>query len=57
MKTIKNLSKNILGGMLFASALGVMTACDPLGVEPTSQVEESQFWANPQLARAYVDDL
>lgn len=57
MKTIKNLSKNILGGVLLASTLGVMTACDPLGVEPTSQVEESQFWGNPQLARAYVDDL
>lgn len=57
MKTIKNLSKNILGGVLLTSALGVMTACDPLGVEPTSQVEESQFWSNPQLARAYVDDL
>lgn len=52
-----NLSKNILGGMLLASTLGVMTACDPLGVEPTSKVEESQFWGNPQLARAYVDDL
>ena len=57
MKTIKNLSKNILGGVLLASTLGVMSACDPLGVEPTSQVEESQFWGNPQLARAYVDDL
>ena len=57
MKTIKKLSKNILGGVLLASTLGVMTACNPLGVEPTSQVEESQFWSNPQLARAYVDDL
>ena len=54
---MKKLSKYTLGAMLFATTMGAMTACDPLGVEPTSQVEESQFWSNPQLARAYVNNF
>ena len=54
---MKNLSKYTLGAMLFATTLGTMTACDPLGVEPTSTVEESLFWSNSNLARAYVDNF
>ena len=31
-----------------------LTACDPLGVEPTDKVFEDDFWTNAQLSRAYV---
>ena len=57
MKTMKKISKYTLGAMLCATTMGAMTACDPLGVEPTSTVEESMFWANSNLARAYVDNF
>ena len=57
MKTQNKLFKNIVGGMFLATLVGTTTACDPLGVEPTAQVEESQFWGNPQLARAYVNNF
>lgn len=36
------------------SALLVFTACDPLGIDPTTEVFEDQFWKNTQLARSYV---
>ena len=57
MKTQNKLFKNIVGGLFLATMVGAITACDPLGVEPTAQVEESQFWGNPQLARAYVNNF
>ena len=34
-----------------------MTSCDPLGVEPTTKVDEDRFWQNPQLARSYVNNF
>lgn len=57
MKTQNKLFKNILGGLFLASMMGVTTACDPLGVEPTTTVDESRFWENQQLVRAYVNNL
>ena len=57
MKTQNKLFKNILGGLFLASMMGVTTACDPLGIEPTTKVDESRFWENEQLARAYVNNF
>ena len=57
MKTQNKLFKNILGGLFLASMMGVTTACDPLGVEPTTTVDESRFWENQQLVRAYVNNF
>lgn len=56
MKT-KNILKNIFGGVVIATTVGMATACDPLGVEPTTKVDEDRFWENPQLARAYVNNF
>ena len=52
-----NFYKNILGGLFIAAVAGMTTACDPLGVEPTTTVDEERFWDNPQLARAYVNNF
>ena len=57
MKTKMNFYKNILGGLFIAAVAGMTTACDPLGVEPTTTVDEERFWDNPQLARAYVNNF
>ena len=57
MKNQNKLFKNILGGLFLASMMGVTTACDPLGVEPTTTVDESRFWENQQLVRAYVNNF
>ena len=57
MKTQNKLFKNVLGGMVLATVVGAATACDPLGIEPTTKVDESRFWENDQLARAYVNNF
>lgn len=55
---MKNKIYNFLfGGMLLVFVLGIATACDPLGIEPTTQVDEKRFWLNPQLSRSYVNDF
>ncbi len=57
MKSKINIKKYMWAGM-FAVALGAtMTSCDPLGVEPTTKVDEERFWQNPQLARTYVNNF
>ena len=57
MKTKINIKKYMWAGM-FAAVLGTtMTSCDPLGVEPTTTVDEARFWQNPQLARSYVNNF
>lgn len=57
MKSKINIKKHMWAGM-FAVALGAtMTSCDPLGVEPTTKVDEARFWQNPQLARTYVNNF
>ncbi|WP_297252582.1 RagB/SusD family nutrient uptake outer membrane protein [uncultured Prevotella sp.] len=57
MKSKINIKKYMWAGM-FAVALGAtMTSCDPLGVEPTTKVDEARFWQNPQLARTYVNNF
>lgn len=57
MKSKINIKKYMWAGM-FAVALGAtMTSCDPLGVEPTTKVDEDRFWQNPQLARTYVNNF
>lgn len=57
MKTKINIKKYMWAGM-FAAVLGTtMTSCDPLGVEPTTKVDEARFWQNPQLARSYVNNF
>lgn len=56
MKTfIKN--KNILLGASFFVMMAMTTACDPLGIEPTTKVDEERFWENAQLARSYVNSF
>lgn len=56
MKTfIKN--KNILLGASFFVMMTMTTACDPLGIEPTTKVDEERFWENAQLARSYVNSF
>lgn len=57
MKTQNKLFKNVLGGLFLATVMGAATACDPLGIEPTTKVDESRFWENDQLARAYVNNF
>lgn len=57
MKSKINIKKYMWAGM-FAVALGAtMTSCDPLGVEPTTKVDEERFWQNPLLARTYVNNF
>ena len=57
MKSKINIKKYMWAGM-FAVAVGAtMTSCDPLGVEPTTKVDEERFWQNPQLARTYVNNF
>lgn len=43
MKTKMNFYKNILGGLFISAVAGMTTACDPLGVEPTTTVDEERF--------------
>lgn len=57
MKSKLNIKKYMWAGM-FAVAVGAtLTSCDPLGVEPTTKVDEERFWQNPQLARSYVNNF
>ncbi len=51
------IKKAILGGIYFSFIMGITTACDPLGIQPTTKVDEDRFWQNPQLARSYVNDF
>lgn len=53
----KNIIKYMWAGLLTILLGSTMTACDPLGIEPTTKVDEDRFWTNPQLARAYVNNL
>lgn len=57
MKTKMNFYKNILGGLFISAVAGMTTACDPLGVEPTTTIDEDRYWQNPQLARTYVNNF
>lgn len=49
--------KSKLAGIMTAAILLGFTACDPLGLEPNNKVGEDQFWLNPQLSRAYVNNF
>lgn len=49
--------KNKLYGLLTAVTLFSITACDPLGMELTTEVGEDKFWTNPQLSRTYVNSF
>lgn len=57
MKRKNKTTKYILAGLFLSSMMGVTTACDPLGIEPTTKVDEERFWENPQLARSYVNNF
>ena len=57
MKTNLKMNKYIFGGLILAGLLGTTTACDPLGMEPTTKVDEDRFWENSQLARSYVNNF
>lgn len=48
MKSIYILSTALLIGL---------SSCDPLDVDPTTSVFEEQFWTNPQLSRAFVNQF
>lgn len=56
MKNRTILRKMVLGGICLASMLS-MVSCDPLGMEPTTMVDQDRFWLNPQLTREYVNDF
>lgn len=34
-----------------------LASCDPLGIEPTTMVDETRFWENAQLSRSYVNNF
>ncbi|MCC8172712.1 MAG: RagB/SusD family nutrient uptake outer membrane protein, partial [Parabacteroides sp.] len=56
----KNICKGITrkaAGLCALAAVAGLSACDPLGIEPTSEVFEDQFWTNQQLARSYVNQF
>lgn len=57
MKRKFNIKKYMWAGMLAVAVGATMTSCDPLGVEPTTKVDEDRFWQNPQLARSYVNNF
>lgn len=57
MKRKFNIKKYMWAGMLTVAVGATMTSCDPLGVEPTTKVDEDRFWQNPQLARSYVNNF
>lgn len=52
----KGVTRKAIGLCALATIAG-LTACDPLGIEPTSEVFEDQFWTNQQLARSYVNQF
>lgn len=56
MKNKNILHKMILGGFCLTTMMGVVS-CDPLGMEPTTKVDEDRFWENPQLTREYVNSF
>ena len=39
------------------SALIGFSSCDPLGIEPTTDVFEEQFWKNAELSRSFVNQF
>ncbi len=53
MKKKYNL-KAFLSGILMTTCL---MACDPLGIEPTTVVDEDRFWQDAQLTRSYVNQF
>ena len=53
----QKMNKYIFGGLLFTVLMGGTTACDPLGIEPSTTVDEDRFWQNSQLARSYVNNF
>lgn len=57
MKSKLNIKKYMWAGLLAVAVGATMTSCDPLGVEPTTKVDEERFWQNPQLARSYVNNF
>lgn len=57
MKSKINIKRYMWAGMLAAVVGATATSCDPLGVEPTTKVDETRFWQNPQLARSYVNNF
>lgn len=56
MKNKNFLHKIVLGGVCLTSLLS-MVSCDPLGMEPTTMVDQDRFWLNPQLTREYVNNF
>ncbi|WP_286880534.1 RagB/SusD family nutrient uptake outer membrane protein [Proteiniphilum sp. UBA7639] len=53
----RNIYKFLMSGVFLLLFMGISTSCDPLGIEPTTQVDEGRFWLNPQLARSYVNNF
>lgn len=43
--------------VLALTLLLTQTSCDPLGIEPTTMVDEDRFWENAQLSRSYVNNF
>ena len=39
------------------SAIIGFSSCDPLGIDPTTDVFEEQFWANAELSRSFVNQF
>ena len=44
-----------LYGLVAALTLFGAVSCDPLGIEPTTEVSQDQFWENRQFTRTYVN--
>ena len=47
MKRKNKTTKYILAGLFLSSMMGVTTACDPLGIEPTTKVDEEFLFHIP----------
>lgn len=56
MKNKYSLKATAFGVWALMLLLG-QTSCDPLGIEPTTMVDENRFWENAQLSRSYVNNF
>lgn len=60
MKPLNKIRKNLriqIWGVTAVFALAGLSSCDPLGIEPTTVVDEDMFWTSPLLSRSYVNNF
>lgn len=60
MKISSKIKKNTriqTWGMAAIFALAGLSSCDPLGIEPTTVVDEDVFWTSSLLSRSYINNF